>query len=327
MELARGGSLAARCGRMPWSDARIVTRSLLSALAHAHARGVVHGDLKPANVLLTWDDGPPDIRLVDVGLIQALGLGPLTHRVMGTPAYMAPEQLRGAWRDCGPWTDLYALGCLVWTLVCGRPPFHDADVQAIREAHLASPPPPLTPRVAVPEGLEAWLGRLLAKHPLERFRHAADAAWAFEHLDDRERPPEATPGFADGAAPTTFILDVGEARAAPVLARRLPTTDAPPTLPDWRGHAASPRPLPPSLDPALQDRVTRVLPMVGRESERDHLWSTLRAVHEAAPRASCWSPAWRAPAAPASSAGSPRRPPPPAPPPPSASTACRTPPR
>ncbi len=111
MELVEGGALFQWRGRLSWEQSRRMIQLLLDALAHAHARGVIHRDLKPGNVLIN-----PDLSrvvLTDFGLAHAWDRKASTESeksVMGTPAYMAPEQLRGQWRDQGPWTDLYDLG-------------------------------------------------------------------------------------------------------------------------------------------------------------------------------------------------------------------------
>ncbi|MFT5686059.1 MAG: serine/threonine protein kinase, partial [Myxococcota bacterium] len=117
MELADGGSLHPRCGRQDWATCKTQLLSLLSALAHAHARGIIHRDIKPTNALFVGGV----LKLSDFGL--AWSGSEEVNTIVGTPAYMAPEQFEGHWREFGPWTDLYALGCLAWQLVCGAPPF------------------------------------------------------------------------------------------------------------------------------------------------------------------------------------------------------------
>ncbi|MBU48187.1 MAG: hypothetical protein CL920_05755 [Deltaproteobacteria bacterium] len=186
MERADGGSLRSLCGQLNWSELRHILLSLLDALAHAHARGVIHRDLKPRNVLFcrqrdAW-------MITDFGLAHALEQEVLSpweeETVMGTPAYMAPEQFECRWRDYGPWTDLYAFGCLAYALASGSPPFNGAQpVAKLMFAHTRLAPPKLETRVPMPEGFEAWLRRLLEKHPQNRFRRAADAAWALLNLD------------------------------------------------------------------------------------------------------------------------------------------------
>ena len=184
MELVPGGSLKSLTGRFRWSRLRTVLLRLLDALAHAHARGLIHRDITPGNVL---GDGRI-VKLADFGLSHQVESE--SHRlselgVSGTPAYMAPEQWESRWRDYGPWTDLYGVGCLAWALATGLPPFRGlGDIADLREQHLWEKPPPLRPRHNVPAGFERWLRGLLAKDPGRRFRRAADAAWALLDLPE-----------------------------------------------------------------------------------------------------------------------------------------------
>ncbi len=126
MEYASGGTLdGAR--PLPWPDLRAILLGILDALAHAHARGLVHRDLKPGNVLLcTERDLRPGLKLSDFGIATAIDWhvrsGSLAV-VAGTLHYIAPEQLLGNARDYGPWSDLYALGNLTWKLTTGQLPF------------------------------------------------------------------------------------------------------------------------------------------------------------------------------------------------------------
>ena len=136
--------------------------------AHAHARGVVHRDLKPANVLLDESEGSQQLWLTDFGIAH-LARRALDRQgepeeafeegsVLGTPGYMAPEQLRGEWREQGPWTDLYALGCLTWSLLVGREPFDTKKpLPALLYQVLTDDLPPLPPGAApdAPGGGEA----------------------------------------------------------------------------------------------------------------------------------------------------------------------------
>ena len=184
MELAKGGSLDVKAIRS-FADARAVLLQILDGLAHAHARGVLHRDLKPDNVLnANRPDQPPDLRLTDFGIAFALpstghqlaSERELSRRPAGTALYMAPEQAQGAWRDWGPWTDLYALGCVAYEILYGRPPFEGKTAFAILEQHLSRAPQRLTPRFAVPLAFEDWIDALLQKDPYARVSRAASAA-------------------------------------------------------------------------------------------------------------------------------------------------------
>jgi serine/threonine protein kinase/tetratricopeptide (TPR) repeat protein len=282
MEFVEGGTLSASCGRLPWTAVESVIHALLDALGHAHARGVIHRDLKPSNVLVAGaEDRLPLVKLTDFGLAQAIesreleGANPFGG---GTPAYMAPEQFDGRWRDYGPWTDLYAAGCLFFALIRGVPPFGlSPDVAETRKLHLEKPPPPLDPPYSVPDGFEWWLSRLLDKDPATRFRRAADAMHAFRQLGPlteprtRERSPDKPSG--EGAQADTIPL----VRQEPVethLTLAAPGGRAPPLPEDWRplerDGAAPEAPL-----TGLGLFGLRTIPFVGRVTERTALWQAL----------------------------------------------------
>ncbi len=186
MELARGGALSKYISRLNWPGTRHILFNVLDALAHAHARGVVHRDLKPHNILVGCSRGDRmGLKLADFGLAHPLDLTGRTgifDTGWGTPHYMAPEQFRGRFRDYGPHTDLYALGVVAWELTTGACPFDGANVIEISGKHLHSELPAYEPRYAVPEGLSAWLHRLLQKEQADRFPTAADAAHSLARL-------------------------------------------------------------------------------------------------------------------------------------------------
>ncbi|WP_428261557.1 serine/threonine-protein kinase [Haliangium sp.] len=179
MELLDGETLAERCarrGRLSVSAALALGRSVASAVGAAHAAGVIHRDLKPANIFLVPDPDVPGgerVKVLDFGLAK---LAEPTHSsvrthsgaLMGTPTYMAPEQCRGR----GPVdhrADLYALGCILFELLCGRPPFNDGGPGEIIAAHLQAPvPSPRSLRAAVPDDVDALIVKLLAKDPESR---------------------------------------------------------------------------------------------------------------------------------------------------------------
>jgi len=316
-----------------WGHLRAILFDLLDALAHAHARGLVHRDLKPDNILWSTDGGA--LKLTDFGVAHAMhgatprdaarrdaertweSEGAAESGMVGTPNYMAPEQVKGQVWAHGPWTDLYALGCLAFKIATGRAVFEsEGRPLATMMAHMAQPVPPLVPRLAVPDGFEGWVGRLLAKSPEARFRKAADAAWALEHLG--VAPDSAGPGLGERVAAFSFdesaagvelgslgsgdsldglIPALGAAAADdqtvfdsappsflhPALLDTgpLPITQArtgvPPMPDDWRAVEGDP----------TQTRMQGVglglfglrrVPFIGREVERDLLWSLLGVV-------------------------------------------------
>ncbi len=187
MEMASGGPLSAAPRPEHWGAVAGILLSVLEALAHAHARGVIHRDLKPSNLLrCTGADLRPGLKLSDFGAAHSSTVRQTIELqappIAGTPRYMAPEQFDGRWRDQGPPSDLYALGCIAWALVCGTPPFMGRTLEALATAHRAQPPPLMAPRVEVPVGFEVWLRTLLRKHPADRFESAAEAAQALRWL-------------------------------------------------------------------------------------------------------------------------------------------------
>ena len=176
MEWASGGTLADR--RVPLTYTELLSHlvPLLQALGHAHARGVIHRDLKPANVLFCDErDLRPGLKLADFGLAVSIHPERDIKRLLGTPHYMAPEQWRARTRRQGPWTDLYALGCLAYRIVTGHGPHVASTIKAMRRAHLDAPVPVLKAPFVMEEGFQEWLNILLAKRPEERFQTAAQA--------------------------------------------------------------------------------------------------------------------------------------------------------
>ncbi|MBA3394038.1 MAG: serine/threonine protein kinase [Deltaproteobacteria bacterium] len=158
--------LIAQRGMVPLDDTRDILKQVVTGLEAAHHAGVIHRDLKPSNVLI-GERGA--VKIIDFGLATtAIGDGlTATGAILGTPHYMAPEQIRGKPVDAR--TDIYALGALSYHLVCGRPPFHGDNAIAIGFAHLSEPPPP--PRQVrrdVPPNLEAAILAALAKAPEDR---------------------------------------------------------------------------------------------------------------------------------------------------------------
>ncbi len=290
MEFCEGGSLEDRLNVLPWADIRGVLLALLDALAHAHARGVVHRDIKPDNILFTADPGGrPAVKLTDFGVALSGGTETLTtaERVVGTLPYMAPEQF-GDWREHGPWTDLYALGCVAYRLVSGRPPFRGHTPAEYAGQHLFEDPPPLSLPADVPAELAGWVLRLLQKDPRERFPCAADAAGALVSFGDpaeietsrytweittiRVRQRAFASGEWDAGVPAPREVPSGEIsgeRAVPMPLRR-------PPLPDrWRNPG--PPPVAMSLVGAgIGLYGWRALPLIGREPERDRIWAALQ---------------------------------------------------
>lgn len=249
-ELVEGGTLAQRAPSMRWPALQVMLEQVLDGLAHAHAHGVLHRDLKPGNLL--WADGlRPGWKLGDFGL--ALGSHTPRDHHGATLSYAAPEQL-AADAHQGPWTDLYALAATAWHVVTGFPPFV-GQRDAVARAHVEQAPPAFAPRFEVPDGLELWLRQLLSKRGEDRPALAADAL----------------------ALLRGFVTDAGgsddETLEVPVEA--VPARRA--QLRSWRQLGAARRA--PMEGVGSELFALRAPPMVGREAERDALWALLEQVH------------------------------------------------
>src|SRR5437899_5008176 len=173
MEYVRGETfekLSTRSGPLPLDRAIVLCTHVLEALHHAHTAGVVHRDLKPANLMLT---ALGDVKVMDFGIARVAGTEHMTNDgfMMGTPAYMAPEQVRG--REVDPRTDVYSMGVVLYRLVTAQLPFKADTAVAMIQSQLNDPPTPSRRyRNDLPEWLDAVLARSLAKSPAERFQTA-----------------------------------------------------------------------------------------------------------------------------------------------------------
>ncbi len=185
MPFIEGETLRARLTRetqLPLDDALRITRDVAGALAYAHRQGIVHRDIKPENILL--QAGHPIV--ADFGIAAALQAAAgerLTDPgfAVGTPTYMSPEQAVGEAVDSR--SDLYSLGCVLYEMLAGEPPFTGATAQAIQARKAVDTMPRLrTVREEVPEALEQVIRKSLAKVPADRYRSAAEFA---EALSDR----------------------------------------------------------------------------------------------------------------------------------------------
>ncbi len=189
MELLRGeplSELLARLGPLPAALAGEITVQALGALNATHAVGVIHRDLKPDNIFLTRDRGAPGgirVKVLDFGIAKLvtdeLGEKAKTQSgsILGTPAYMSPEQCKGGHELDGR-ADLYALGCIVYQMLAGAPPFVADGGGEVMAMQIYQPPPRLPPHLG--GELDALVQKLLAKRPDER---APSAAWALAALE------------------------------------------------------------------------------------------------------------------------------------------------
>ena len=178
------GELIARQGNLPPLQAVELTAQVGDGLDAAHERGLVHRDVKPANVLLESRGSGYHSYLTDFGLVKTVGeaSGVLTRtgQWLGTPDYAAPEQITGSEVDAR--TDVYALGCMLYHMIAGKPPFEgDTDV-AKMFAHMSQPPGSLSDaQPDVPAALDEVIRTALAKDPAERQRSTGELASAARH--------------------------------------------------------------------------------------------------------------------------------------------------
>ncbi|MDX9724236.1 MAG: protein kinase, partial [Myxococcota bacterium] len=291
IELVDGHSLRAwRRLALPLSSILSITDQLLAALAHAHARGVIHRDLKPENVLLYLpaEATVPTVKLVDFGLASlpsvARGASQQTGTIIGTPSYMAPEQARPSKGVVGPGTDIYAVGVILYELLCDRLPYEgDGGIDLILK-HLQQPVPPLVPRpgLEIPELLSQVVQRALAKKPWDRFVNAADFRRALQAVDvvPEPMPRLELPALdtADGGTqhPTPERLQTPtqstptSQRSERSLNERVRSSTRWSVLPRDGGPAASVQiPTPPVGTPSINSDAfaTGSGPMLGREVE------------------------------------------------------------
>jgi serine/threonine protein kinase len=223
MELLSGASLATVITREGWlapGRAAWIATQALSALARAHAAGIVHRDMKPDNLFLTEVSGVRDVvKVLDFGIARFIEEGPnskLTSAgaVLGTPSYMAPEQAKG--RPVDARADVYAVGVMLYEMLTGRLPFQATNYHALLFAILEETPPSIhAARGDVPAGLVAVVERAMARDADARFQSADEMIVALEPFVDR-----------DGAI-------------ASVRPPRDPRALSGPTVPDASGHASS----------------------------------------------------------------------------------------
>jgi serine/threonine-protein kinase len=211
MELVEGDNLADRLaagGPLPWQEAFAVGEQVAAALAAAHAHGLVHRDVKPANIMLGHDGRA---KVTDFGIAQAAQAATLTHSgvVLGSANYVAPEQAKGG--HVGPAADLYSLGCVLFEAVTGETPYHGGNAVAIATQHVSAPvPDPRELRPDLPAQAAALIMRALRKQPDARFPSGTAMAAALAAARQEEDAtqilpapivPLETPGRVPSAGP------------------------------------------------------------------------------------------------------------------------------
>jgi serine/threonine-protein kinase len=228
-----GGDLAGLThragGRLSAAATASFVTQLASALDAAHAAGLVHRDVKPANVLVDRVPGLSEhAYLSDFGLSKGTHATELTAtgQFLGTPDYSAPEQISGGYLDGR--ADQYSLGCLAFTLLTGTPPFHRAETLATLFAHIQAPVPPATGlRPELPAAVDGVIARALAKSPDRRYARCGDFAAALRQALDPARDVTA-PGWRAAPLPGA---------TAPVSGTGVPSADR--TAATWSSAAAA----------------------------------------------------------------------------------------
>jgi serine/threonine-protein kinase len=233
MELLEGESLHERIGRkrvLDPAEALDIAQQVAGALAAAHDAGIVHRDLKPDNIFLIPAPDMPSgerVKLLDFGIAKLSdSFGARKTRagvVMGTPSYMAPEQCEGM-VNADRRTDLYALGCMLYEMVCGRLPF-DGEVAAVLVSHITGTP--VAPRhinPALPVGVEALILRLMRKKPEERYDTAREVMAAIHGL-------RITPQARSSAAMPTMSAEHFQRLSSPQVTGAPGFAPAPGTMP------------------------------------------------------------------------------------------------
>jgi eukaryotic-like serine/threonine-protein kinase len=218
--IKQGGSLEPR-------EAAGIASRVAQALDVAHARGIVHRDIKPQNVLLSASG---EAKVTDFGIARAASSKTITETnlVFGTSAYMSPEQVRGD--RASPASDLYSLGVVLYEMLTGEQPYRADDPIATAMMHVDEPPRhPRDANPAVPKELDALVVKLLAKRPEDRYTSAAALA------EDLRRASEGLPLLAGGLGDaTTAPHDQGRTRTAPTTAGRTASVPVPDAR-RWRG--------------------------------------------------------------------------------------------
>ncbi len=261
MELVDGDSLARRLstgGPLPAEQVARIATQAAAGLAAAHQQGIVHRDIKPANLLL---DADGTLKIGDFGIARFVddpsGALTTTGQIVGTSLYLAPERALG--QPAGPACDVYALGCVLYQLLTGRPPFQADSAVAILHQHLDSAPvPPRQLGVPLPPAFENYLLGLLAKQPEDRPTAQRVAEW-FGGGAWQGRPE---PLPAPAAVPAASAMSARSARTAPAApVFPVPAESGPPTtyaLPSTAGRAASrPRAARRPQGPAVRGAVRR----------------------------------------------------------------------
>lgn len=274
MRLVRGTDLArllADGGPLEPARAVGIIAQVASALDDAHAEGLVHRDVKPSNVLLTNNDFA---YLADFGIVRELSGGPsitVTGATVGTVGYMAPERFLG--RPVDHLADVYALGCVLYEALTGRPPFDGESQLSLMYAHVhQAPPRASTRRQGVPPALDEVIARGMAKDPQQRFATAGQLASA---ASAALRGPVSAAPRNDGPAGATTIVrlpGIPDTAPGPASGDRTQQQPKPPPTPPTKPPPTAPptASLKPRFTPLFKPQPTPLKSPVGHRHGDDH---------------------------------------------------------
>jgi beta-lactam-binding protein with PASTA domain len=245
MELVEGETLAAMLRgerRIPESVAIDYATQIAAGLAFAHRQGLLHRDVKPANILVTGDDV---VKLGDFGIARAVSENAIgvtqPGMVMGSVAYVSPEQAQG--RELDARSDLYSLGVVLYQMVTGRLPFNAETPVAVALKHVSEPAPVLDPvRDGVSPALASIVASLLQKRPEDRFDSATELGRALREAREQPTVIVGSGALVSGDAPTSSFRRVTPPTAPP------PRASASPDRPASNGAAVVEEDLPPVFD-------------------------------------------------------------------------------
>jgi urea transport system substrate-binding protein len=223
MQFIEGRSLEDKIrqgGPLPLRGVLRIGAQIASGLAAAHAKGLIHRDVTPANILL--EDGTERVKITDFGLARAAADASRTHSglIAGTPLYMSPEQANG--QDVDQRSDLFSLGSVLYAMCTGQPPFRaEKTVSVLKRVRKDTPPPIREINPNIPDWLAAMVVKLHAKEPAQRFQSAAEVAELFgQHLAQLHQPHLVAPPVPAGQ-PTSGPADTEKRRPRVSLPPRL----------------------------------------------------------------------------------------------------------
>jgi serine/threonine protein kinase len=259
MEYVQGRNLAEilrKEGPLEPARAAQIAEQAADTLAAAHAAGIVHRDIKPANIMLVEGGapspgtgaGPERVKVLDFGIARTQDAVTLTQTasVLGTAPYMSPEQAMGNPADAR--SDIYSLGCVLYEMLTGKPPFMAEVAAAVLHQHVrVAPKPPRALNPAIPPALDALVLEMLAKDPSDRPQTAAEVHDRLADFETATAPTTRLPAaealtaaLAEGAI---AAAEVPQMATVPQMASAPPAASAPP------GPSAPTRPLPPGRPP------------------------------------------------------------------------------